>query len=55
MEILRSFLQTYRSVAFETPDGTELRLSGLGEYLKVPQEDQTQLAKLGAELPAAIW
>jgi hypothetical protein len=55
MEILRSFVQTYSSVTFETPDGTELRLYGLGEYLEVSQEDQTQLATLGAELPAAIW
>jgi hypothetical protein len=55
VEILRSFVQTYSSVTFEAPDGIELRLYGLGKYLKVSQEDPTQLATLGAELPAAIW
>ena len=55
METLRWFWQTYNSVTFETPDGIGLRLYGLGEYLKVSQEDQTQLATLGAELAAAIW
>jgi len=55
VETLRSFVQVYNSVTFETPDGFTLRLLGLGERVEVSQEDRAQLATFGAELAAAVW
>ena len=55
VETLRSFVQTYSSVTFETPDEIELRLYGLGERVELSEEDRSRLATLGAELAAAVW
>ncbi|TEU14949.1 MAG: hypothetical protein E3J21_14520 [Anaerolineales bacterium] len=55
METLHSFVQTYSSVTFETPDGMKLRLYGLGERVELSEEDRSRLATLGAELAAAVW
>jgi len=52
---LRSFVQAYSSVAFETPEGIRLQLYGLGESVELSEEDRSQLATLGAELAAAVW
>jgi len=55
METLRSFVQTYSSLTFETPDGIKLQLYGLGEYVELSKEDRSRLAKLAADLAAAVW
>ncbi len=52
---LRSFVQTYSSVSFETPDGIKLQLYGLGERVELSEEDRSRLATLGAELAAVVW
>ena len=55
VETLRSFVDVYSSVSFQTPDGFTLRLLGLGERVEASEEDQAQLAAFGAELAAAVW
>ncbi len=55
VETLRSFVQTYSSVSFETPDGIKLQLYGLGERVELSEEDRSRLATLGAELAAVVW
>ena len=55
VETLRSFVQTYSSVTFETPDGIKLQLYGLGERVELSEEDRSRLVTLGAELAAAVW
>ena len=55
VETLRSFVQTYSSVTFETPAGIKLQLYGLGERVELSEEDRSRLATLGAELVAAVW
>jgi hypothetical protein len=55
VETLRSFVQVYNSVDFETHDGLFLRLLGLGERVQVSQEDQTRLATFGGELARVAW
>jgi hypothetical protein len=52
---LHSLVQTYSSVRWGTADGVELRLYGLGEGAELSEEDQRELATLGAELAAAVW
>ncbi|MFB0537655.1 MAG: hypothetical protein ACETWR_22030 [Anaerolineae bacterium] len=54
VETLRSFVQVYGSVTFETPEGIKLRLYGLGERVDLSEEDRSRLATLGAELGAAV-
>ncbi len=55
VERLRSFVQTYSSVTFGTPDGFGLWLYGLGGRVELSEEDQGQLVTFGAELAAAVW
>lgn len=55
VETLRSFVQTYGSLTFETPDGIRLRLYGLGGRVELSGEGRGQLATLGTELAAAVW
>ncbi len=55
VETLRSFIQTYSSVTFQTPDGIKLWLYGLGGRVELDKEEQSRLATLGAELGGAVW
>jgi hypothetical protein len=55
IETLRSFVQVYNSLIFETPDGLTLRLFGLGERVEVSSQDQAQLGTFGAELARVAW
>jgi hypothetical protein len=55
MDTLRSFVEAYSSVTFQTPDGIGLQLYGLGERVELSEEDRSQLAMLGAELAAVVW
>ncbi|MFQ5814593.1 MAG: hypothetical protein ACE5I2_15545, partial [Anaerolineae bacterium] len=55
MDTLRSFVQTYSSVTFQTPDGIRMQLYGLGERVKLSEEDRSRLATLGGELAASVW
>ena len=54
METLRTFVQAYSSVALQTPGGINLWLYGLGERVKLSEEDRSRLATFGSELAAAV-
>ncbi len=55
VETLRALAQTYGPLAFQTPDGLQLRLYGLGGRVALSGEDKDRLATLAAELAAAAW
>lgn len=55
LETLRSFVQRYSSVTYNTADGMQVWLYGLGDRVQLSEEDGSQLATLGAELAATVW
>lgn len=51
---LRTFVLTYSSVSFLTPDDLGLHLYGLGNLVQLSEEDKGKLAALGAKLTDAL-
>jgi len=55
VETLLSLIQRYNSITYQTAQGVRLQLYGLGERVRLSQEDESLLASLVAEWTAVVW